>query len=340
MRMQDMIIKSLKKYAILLVLLLIVAFFTILSPDFFSWENFMNILTQNSYVIIAAIGLSFVMIAGGMDLSIGYQMSLVGVITALLMTVFHMPVFLCMIIGICVGIVLGISNGFAAIKLKVHPLIITLGTMTIFQGLSYMISNSNSFYGLPSVFKYIGQGSVFGIPFCAVIMAICVIVASFILNKTYFGRYVYALGGNEEAARLAGVNINKMKVIVFAICGFFVAIATMVLVSRAGSANSSTGPGTEFTCMTAAVLGGISFKGGEGKVWGLVTGVLILGILSNGMQIIGLGTYPQYIAKGAVLLAAVGFDTYQKMGKVSKRNRISTGSDGTKTPSSKVPTAV
>lgn len=321
MENKGVLIKSLKKYAIILVLIGLILLFSFISPVFFSWTNFVNILTQQAYVIIAAIGLSFVMISGGMDLSIGYQMSLIAVLTSMLMKWYSFPIPAAIIIGLVTGTLLGMFNGISAIKLKVHPLIITLGTMTIFQGISYIISKSNSIYGLDPAFKFIGQGYVLGIPFCVILAIISAIIGSFILNKTYIGRYIYALGGNEEAARLAGVNISTIKLLVFAMCGFFVAVASIVLVARAGSANSASGPGTEFTCMTAAVLGGISFKGGEGTIWGLITGVLILGILSNGMQIIGMGTYPQYIAKGIVLLLAVGFDTYQKSGKIVRKKR-------------------
>lgn len=310
------VLDVLKRYAIILVLIGIIIVFSLISPHFLSWRNLVNIFTQQSYVIIAAIGLSFVMIGGGMDLSIGYQMSLVSVITAISMSWFNLPIPVSIALGLLTGVVLGLINGLASITLKVHPLIITLGTMTIFQGASYIISKSNPIYGLASEFKFIGQGYVGSIPFSVIIMVVFALIATFILNKTYFGRYIYALGGNEEAARLSGVNITRMKLMIFSLSSFFVATAAIILVARAGSATSGTGVGTEFTAMTACVLGGVSFKGGSGKVWGVITGVLILGVLSNGMQIIGLGVYPQYIAKGLVLLAAVGFDTYQKTYKM------------------------
>lgn len=320
--MNDKIMKSIKKYTIILVLAGLIALFSIINPVFFSLTNFSNIFVQQSYVIIAAIGLAFVMISGGMDLSVGYQMSLVGITTSISIMWFHLPVVLAVIIGLATGVLLGFINGMAAVKLKVHPLIITLGTMTIFQGVSYIISNSNPVYGLPDSFKFLGQGYIGPIPFSVVAMVIVALLASFVLNRTYFGRYVYALGSNEEAAHLAGVDTKIIKICVFMICGLFVALASIILVGRAGSATSATGVGTEFTCMTAAVLGGISFKGGSGKVWGVITGVLILGVLSSGMQIIGLGTYPQYIAKGLVLLAAVGFDNYQKTAKLIKTEKL------------------
>jgi ribose/xylose/arabinose/galactoside ABC-type transport system permease subunit len=304
---------TLKKYAIVFVLLGLLVFFATLSPYFFTVENLTNIFVQQSYVIIAAVGLSFVMISGGMDLSIGYQMSLVGVATAAMMKWYNLPLPVSLVLGLLLGICLGLANGMASIKLKVHPLIVTLGTMTVFQGLSYIVSRQSVILNLPATFKFIGQGYVLGfIPFSVILMFLTVGFASFILNKTYLGRYIYAIGGNEEATRLAGVNVGLVKMIVFGLCGFFVAISAMVLFARSGSAASSTGPGTEFNCMTAAVLGGISFKGGEGKMWGLVTGVFILGVLGNGMQLIGMGTYAQYIVKGLVLLLAVGLDVYQK----------------------------
>lgn len=303
----------LKKYVILFVLLALVLFFSILSPFFLTVQNLTNVFVQQSYVIIAAVGLSFVMISGGMDLSLGWQMSLVGVTTAVLMKNIGLPVWASLILGAALGMGLGMFNGLMAVTLKVHPLIVTLGTMTVFQGLSYTVANQSVILNLPREYKFIGQGYIFGmIPVSVLIMIIVVIVASLILNKTYFGRYVYAVGSNADAAHLAGIDVRRIKLLVFSLCGFFVAIATTILFARTGSAAPATGPGVEFSCMTAAVLGGISFKGGEGKMWGLVTGVLILGILGNGMQLIGMNTYVQYIVKGFVLLAAVGFDTYQK----------------------------
>ena len=303
----------LKKYVILLVLVFLVILFSILTPYFFTVQNLTNVFVQQSYVIIAAVGLSFVMISGGMDLSIGWQMSLVGVTTGVLMKNVGLPVWLSLLACAVLGIVLGLFNGFMAITLKVHPLIVTLGTMTVFQGLSYTVANQSVILNLPPQYKYIGQGYVFGvIPVSVIIMIAVVACAGFILNRTYFGRFVYAVGSNADASHLAGIHVKRVKLLVFSICGFFVAVATTILFARTGSAAPATGPGVEFNCMTAAILGGISFKGGEGKMWGLVTGVLILGILGNGMQLIGMNTYVQYIVKGLVLLGAVGFDTYQK----------------------------
>ena len=304
-----------KELTLVIVLFVLLLLFYCFAPKFMTIENIKNILVQNAYIIVSSIGMAFVIIGGGIDLSVGYQISLVGVITTISIQWFHLPVLCSVLIGLMTGTLLGAINGFLSVKLQVHPMVITLATMAIYQGISYIITNSNSIYGLPDSFKFIGQGKVLGIPVSIIITVIVLIGATFFLSKTYPGRYIYALGGNGEAARLSGVNTSAMRVISFAICGFFVAVASILLVSRSGSMNSSVGAGTEFTCITAAVLGGVSMAGGEGKVWKVCVGAIILGVLSNGMQFVGLGVYPQYVAKGIILMAAISFDTYQKTAK-------------------------
>ena len=304
-----------KELTLVIVLFVLLLLFYCFAPKFMTIENIKNILVQNAYIIVSSIGMAFVIIGGGIDLSVGYQISLVGVITTISIQWFHLPVWCSVLIGLMTGTLLGAINGFLSVKLQVHPMVITLATMAIYQGISYIITNSNSIYGLPDSFKFIGQGKILGIPVSIIITVLVLIGATFFLSKTYPGRYIYALGGNGEAARLSGVNTSAMRVISFAICGFFVAVASILLVSRSGSMNSSVGAGTEFTCITAAVLGGVSMAGGEGKVWKVCVGAIILGVLSNGMQFVGLGVYPQYVAKGIILMAAISFDTYQKTAK-------------------------
>ena len=304
-----------KELTLVIVLFVLLLLFYCFAPKFMTIENIKNILVQNAYIIVSSIGMAFVIIGGGIDLSVGYQISLVGVITTISIQWFHLPVWCSVLVGLMTGTLLGAINGFLSVKLQVHPMVITLATMAIYQGISYIITNSNSIYGLPDSFKFIGQGKILGMPVSIIITVIVLIGATFFLSKTYPGRYIYALGGNGEAARLSGVNTSAMRVISFAICGFFVAVASILLVSRSGSMNSSVGAGTEFTCITAAVLGGVSMAGGEGKVWKVCVGAIILGVLSNGMQFVGLGVYPQYVAKGIILMAAISFDTYQKTAK-------------------------
>ncbi|MCM8709979.1 ABC transporter permease [Clostridium sp. SYSU_GA19001] len=313
--------RILKKYYLICVLILAIAVFGVASDKFLTVSNLTNVFVQNAYVIVATIGISLIMIAGGADLSVSYQISLVSIVTCILMLQVQLPVWLCVLLGIVTGALLGFINGYFSNILNVHTMVVTLGTMTIYQGIAYLISNSKSYFNLPISFKAIGQRYVFGIPICVIIMVVMVLIASFILNKTYFGRYIYAVGGNKEAARLAGINIEFISVAAFMIAGMFIAVAGIILTARTGSANAGMGGDAVFTCITGAVLGGISFAGGEGKISNVVVAVLILGVLANGMQLVGMGIYPQYVAKGIILLAAIGYDTYQKQIKVKKAQK-------------------
>jgi len=314
-------LSGLRKYTVVIVLILMMIFFSTTSPYFLSLRNLINIVTQNTYFIIVAIGLSFVMIGGGIDLSVGYQMSLVGVVTAILMTVHQFPVWLSVLIGILLGTFLGLVNGMLIVKIKVFPLIITLATSTIFQGISYIISGAKTYRSYPAEFLVLTKPFLFRIPLDVFLTLIIVLLASFIYAKTSFGWNILALGGNEEASRLAGINTKVMRVATYAMCGFFVAIATMVMISKANTTSSMFGPGTEFTALTAAIVGGISFTGGEGHMLGLVTGVFLLAVLGNGMQLAGWNTYTQFIVKGLILLGAVTFDEMQKNRKTQVRKQ-------------------
>lgn len=315
-------LSGLRKYTIMIILVLLMVLFSTVSPYFLTVRNLVNIVTQNTYFIIVAVGLSFVMIGGGIDLSVGYQMSLVGVVTAINMTVNHLPVWLSVLIGLLIGTLLGCLNGLIIVKIRVFPLIVTLATSTIFQGISYIISNAQTFRDYPAEFLFLTKPIFFGIPFDVFLTLAIVLFASFLYAKTSFGWNILALGGNEEASRLAGINTRAMRVAVYALCGFFVAIATMVMISKANTTSSMFGPGTEFTALTAAIVGGISFMGGEGNMLGLVTGVFLLAVLGNGMQLAGWGTYAQFIVKGLILLGAVTFDELQKNRKTQGRKSV------------------
>ena len=311
-------LSGLKKYTMIFILFLLMLLFSLTSPYFFTLRNLINIVTQNTYFIIGAVGLSFVMIGGGIDLSVGYQMSLVGVVTAMCMTVFHLPVWVSITIGLILGTLLGFINGLIVTNIKVFPLIVTLATSMVFQGASYLISKAQTFRNYPDSFVWITKGKLLGMPVDVLLTIIVVLAASFIYAKTKYGWNVLALGGNEEASRLAGIKTKQIKISVYALCGFFFALATMVMISKSNTTGSNFGPGTEFTVLTAAIVGGVSFMGGEGNMLGLVTGVFILAVLGNGMQLAGWGTYAQYIVRGLILLGAVAFDEYQRMSRSKK----------------------
>jgi len=312
-------LSSLRKYTIILVLLALMGLFSLASPYFLTLRNLTNIITQNTYFIIVAVGLSFVMIGGGIDLSVGYQMSLVGVVTAMLMVVYNYPPWLAIIVGLLLGTLLGLFNGLIITRIRINPLIATLATSVIFQGISYMISQSKTFRNYPETFLFITKGKVFGLSFDIFLTLVIVLAASFVYSEMIFGLRLIALGGNEEASRRAGINTRRMKVSVYTICGFLTAVATMVMISKANTTHSSFGPGTEFTALTAAIVGGVSFMGGEGSVPSLVGGVFVLAVLGNGMQLAGWGTYPQYVVRGMILLGAVAFDEYQKSARRSRQ---------------------
>lgn len=303
---------EMRKYAPLMILIGLVILFSIISPNFLSSYNILILVRQVSFAAISAVGVIFVMIAGGIDLSIGSQIVLTNVVLSILMVDYNVPMGLAIPLILVLGAVLGFINGFLSIKLNVHSLIITLGTASIYKGLGYIIAESRNIMGFPDAFRWFGQGFIGPIPVPIVIMIIMALIGSFILNKTYFGRFVFALGGNEEAARLAGVNINRMKVILFMMAGFISGITSVLLLSRVFAGQTSTGNGIEFDALTAALLGGVSFKGGEGTIFGLMCGILIIGVLNNAMQLASFPDFSQNVVKGAVLLAAVAFDVYQK----------------------------
>ena len=289
---------------ILLGLLILV--FSILSDKFFTPLNLTNILVQNVHIAICATGVFMIMVSGGCDLSIGYQMSVAAVLVAKLLSNGVMPVVPAILLGILICVALGCFNGFMSITLNSQPMIVTLGTMAIFQGISFLISGSKTYHNLPRSFMYLGQGRLFGvIPLNVIIALVVISIVGIILSRTHIGRKVYAVGDNPEAAKLAGLNVAKIKILVFTCAGILVGISAILLAARSGSADSSTGTGIEFTGIIACVLSGVALKGGKGTLWKAITAVFVLGVLSNGMQLINLGTYPQYIAKGIIMLVSL-----------------------------------
>jgi ribose/xylose/arabinose/galactoside ABC-type transport system permease subunit len=311
-----------RKYTPLLILTGLVILFSFIAPNFMTFGNIRLMLRQVSFVAITAVGLMFVMVSGGIDLSVGSQMIFTNIVLALLISTndYGLGLNPLIAIPICIGMgtLLGMANGILSNMLKIHPLIITLGTSMIYKGLGYIVANGRNVSGLPDSFRVYGQGYVGPVPVPIIVMIVVALIGAFVLQKTYFGRHVFAMGGNPEAARLAGLNVNRMKLLVFAIGGFASGITAVLLLSRVFNGQVTTGAGIEFDALTAALLGGVSFIGGEGTILGLLTGVLIIGVLNNGMQLFGLQDFYQNLVKGAVLLAAVGFDVYQKSRKAKE----------------------
>lgn len=286
---------------ILLVILLIL--FAILSDSFFTSRNLVNVLVQNVHVAVCTSAVFIIMVSGGCDLSIGYQMAVAAVLATKAISTGTLSVPVAIILAILICMVLGAFNGVMAQVLNSHTMIVTLGTMAVFQGIAYLITDSKTIHNLPKSYMYIGQGRLFGwLPLNIIIAVVIIVVVAVIMSRTTIGRKVFAAGDNPEAARLAGLNVRRIKILAFTFAGLLVGISAILFSSRNGYADASTGTGIEFTGITACVLSGVSLKGGEGTLWKAIVAVYVLGVLSNGMQLIGLGTYPQYIAKGVLML--------------------------------------
>ena len=289
-----------------ILLVLLVIFFSLASKSFFTTLNLTNILVQNVHTAVCTTGVFIIMVSGGCDLSIGYQMAVAAVLVAKGISTGLLPIPVAIILGIILCMLLGTFNGVMATVLKSHTMIVTLATMAVFQGIAYLITDSKNIHNLPKAYMYIGQGKLFGwLPLNIVIAVVVIVVAGIIMAKTTIGRKVYAAGDNPEAARLAGLNVKKIKILAFTFAGLLVGIAAVLFSARNGYANATTGSGIEFTGITACVLAGVALKGGEGTLWKSIVAVYVLGVLTNGMQLLGLGTYPQYIAKGALMLISL-----------------------------------
>ncbi|MBR3068943.1 MAG: ABC transporter permease [Lachnospiraceae bacterium] len=317
--MKNVNVKDLvKSNAIWLVFIAEVIIFSIASGGtFITGNNIVNISRQVSYYGIASIGMTFVILIAGIDLSIGSIITLVNVVCAYLMVNAGMNMWVAVIISLLLATAIGTLNGGMVATIGIPALIATFASQTIFEGISYLISGGRPISGFTSDFGLFGRWAVGPVPVCALIMIACFALGSFILNKSYFGRYFYAIGGNEEAAELSGIRVNRVKYLIYALSGFFAGLAGIVLLSRSGSAQSTVGKGLEFDVITCVVLGGVSVNGGVGRMSGVVAGVLIIGSLTNGMILMDVSEYTQMVVKGLVLAVAVGIDCMSKKHQAS-----------------------
>jgi ribose transport system permease protein len=308
-------IAALKRFGIFIVLLVLVICFSATSDHFLVSTNLLNVARQVSMLGIAAVGFAFVLLLGGIDLSIGSNVTLVNIVGAWLMVNAEMNFVLAIILVLVMATAIGFVNGWVIANVQMPPLIVTLAMMIILEGVAYMVCQGLPIYGFPESFAVIGQGYLGPIPIPVIIMTIVLAIGSFILNRTYFGRYFYAVGGNEEAAKLSGIKVNNVKYLVYSLSGFFAGVAGVVILSRTNSGQVLAGKGMEFDVLTACVLGGVSVTGGFGKISNVVAGVLILGVLSNGLVLLNVTQFTQMVIKGSVLMVAVAFDCLQRRKK-------------------------
>ncbi|MDR0583567.1 MAG: ABC transporter permease [Treponema sp.] len=307
-----------KKFGIYVLLAVTFVVFALFAESFLSSKNIINVLRQISMLGIATVAVTFLMISGGIDLSIGGQAALTGIVAGILIVNYHLPWGLAVLAAMAVCVAVSLLNTFIAIKLNIFPMIVTLGTMQILNALSNVTTNGKPIYGMPAGLVSLGQGYAGPFPVPVIIFALVTAAAWFILNKTYFGRSVFAIGGNSEASRLTGIDVEKNRYIIAGICGFIISIASILVLARNTSAQPNPVSSFAFDCMTACVLGGVSFIGGGGQIGGAIAGVCIIGMLNNGMLLMGVDPNWQGVIKGVVLIIAVGIDCVQRKPKKVK----------------------
>ncbi|UCE07604.1 MAG: ribose ABC transporter permease [bacterium] len=279
----------------------------ILTPYFFTVSNLLNIAQQTSINAIIAVGMTFVIITAGIDLSVGSILAFSGVVLASTLNV-GVPVPLAILVGLGVGFICGIVNGLLITRGKLPPFISTLGMMSVARGAALLYSHGRPISGFSKTFRILATGEIFHIPSPVIIMLIVYIIAHFVLTKTKLGRYTYAIGGNEEAALLSGVNVKFYKAMVYGISGMLSGLAAVILTARLNSAQPIAGIMYELDAIAATVIGGTSLMGGEGTIVGTLIGALIMGVLRNGLNLLGVSSFIQQIVIGSVIIIAVLVD--------------------------------
>ena len=290
-------------------LLLLIVVLTLLNPNFLTVSNLLNVLRQVSISGLIAFGMTFVILTGGIDLSVGSTLALTGAVAASLIASGTDPI-IAMGVALVLGLILGAINGIIITKGRVAPFIATLATMTVYRGLTLVYTEGKPVSGLGDsvAFQMFGKGYFLGIPVPVITTILAFVVLYLILHKTNFGRRVYAVGGNEEASKLSGINTDRVKIWVYAITGLLASVSALILTSRLNSAQPTAGESYELDAIAAVVLGGTSLTGGRGWIFGTLVGVLIIGVLNNGMNLIGVSSFFQHVVKGVVILLAVMID--------------------------------
>ncbi len=318
------VLKKIKRflddYSIIYAVVILIVVLSLASPDFLSLKNFTNVFRQISMIAILTVGMFFVMVGGGIDISCGATVGITGVLFAMFMVNFGIHPVIAFILTILIGAFIGTINGTLVTKFGIPAMIATLGTQSIARGLTYVITGAYPISGLPESISFLGRGYVLGIewlPWPVAILVVLAIIAHFVAQRTKFGRSVYAVGGNPEAAYLSGIKDKKIQIVTYIALGTLSAIAGMILTSRLASGQPNGGLTWEFEAVTAAVIGGVSITGGRGKIFGALLGAVLIGLLTNGMTLLNMNSYLQQMVKGIVLVIAIGFDIYS----VKKKNK-------------------
>ena len=303
------------EYFIFVIFIALVVILTVLKHSFISPSNLVNILKQASINGILAFGMMFVIISGGFDMSVGSTVAFTGILAAMLGQG-NAPLILALIVALIGGLAVGIVNGVGVAIGDLPPFIMTLGTMTAVRGLALLLCNGKPITGISAQYRAIAANTVVGIPNLAIFLVVVIIICSFVLSKTVYGRRVYACGGNLQAARVAGINTTMIRISAFAIAGFLAGLCGFLMTSRVTIGQPTAAESYEMDAITACVVGGVSMSGGVGKPWGVVVGTLLITVIANGLDILGVSSHWQKIVKGVIIVAAVLMDVKGK----SKKN--------------------
>lgn len=298
---------------IMIGLIVLCVIISVVNSSFLTTNNILNVLRQTSTNLYLALAMTMVIILGGIDLSVGSIIAVVGVVATSSISLLGFPIYIGIILGVLVGVLFGALNGYIVATTVIPPFIVTLATMNIARGAAYVLSDGKPIRVMDFSFNSIGSGYIGGIlPTPVLFLLIILIICYLIMNKTKLGRYMYAVGGNPEAAKFSGINIKKVQLFAYTFSGLMAAVAGIVLASRMFSGQPTAGEGAELDAIAAVVLGGTSMTGGKGKIGGTVIGALIIGVLSNGLNLMGISSFWQYIVKGIVILVAVYIDVLKK----------------------------
>jgi ribose transport system permease protein len=303
--------KRLQRLLPFLTLLLLCIALTIATPHFFTTVNLASVARQTAVINILALGMTLVIISGGIDLSVGSMLALAGLFGTMSIKAGY-PIPLAILIGLAAGLVCGLLNGLMITGLKIPPFIATLGTLGAYRGLALVVSNGLPVHEIPAAFSFLGDGNLLGIPFSLWVLALCAVAMHFLLENTRLGRYSFAIGSSSAAAFYSGVPIKRVLTAVYAIAGLLSGLAGMVEASRLMTGQPTAGQGYELQAIAAVVIGGGSLQGGEGSVVGTLIGAFIMGLLSNGSDLLGINPYWQQVTIGVVIIAAVSFDELRK----------------------------
>ncbi len=301
-----------REAGIALVVLVIMVTLSLASPNFATASNLAIVARIIALNSIIAMGMTLVILLGGIDLSVGSVVALASVVVGFVMVKMGLPIWASLLIGILMGVLVGAINGTLVVKTGVPPFIITLGMMGLARGFALVITKGSTVSGLPESYLKLGQGYWGLVPYPVIIMLVLAVIVHIVLSRTTFGRRIYFIGSNEDAARLSGINVNRIKILVFTICSTLAAIEAVIETARMSTAQPASGTGYELTAIGAVIIGGASMLGGEGTVLGTILGATLLGLITNGLILLGVSAYWQQVFSGAIIILAVALDTWRR----------------------------